>query len=430
MIIPKAVWFPDRDLGYSKVFYELDLLLRNIYYRYGAQPLRTATIQPSALLLWGDEFAQKITRGITFVLNNSDGSEVALAYDQTARTLEWIVANKHIISFPFRVTANGLVFRKEQLESIKAWRVQEFQQNDYDIIMPSDDFDQNYELEAVFVLGKALQSIMNYLQITEEIVINVNNRKLFLWVAAYICGWPNERIEDCKNALVELFDKKSKVSQQQFIAQINEFVDIYQLDERKKTLLYELSEIKEFSALLKLLESNEMNNNSLKEFREEMEEFLQASADAPLKVCFDISLARGLDIYTGMVFEAFFVDNLSAIAGWWTYEEEICWEKYTGTWFSIWLDKILPMLSEKKSSDTEGENFLTMLTPTATAELLRKIGRDALLVLSWDLNLNIVYKWTVTWVWNENSLVNFEDWSFIFVNTTQVVKETILSLFE
>lgn len=86
-----------------------------------------------------------------------EGDGLALRYDQTEPTTAYILQNYDNLSFPLRICASGMVFRKELKSEIESGRKQqEFFQTDYDVVDSTEGITIDSDCEAIAVLYQAL----------------------------------------------------------------------------------------------------------------------------------------------------------------------------------------------------------------------------------------------------------------------------------
>mmetsp|Transcript_5268 Transcript_5268/g.4456 ORF Transcript_5268/g.4456 Transcript_5268/m.4456 type:complete len:359 (-) Transcript_5268:107-1183(-) len=242
-------------------------------------------------------------------------------------------------------------------------RYREFYQCDYDVagsygLMIPD-------AECVYMMNE----IFSQLDLGKTI-IKINNRK-FLDAIIELAGAPRQKFkticssidkldkEDWKEVKRELIEEKGLT--EQMANKIGEFVELKgnptEMIELIKTKgIFKGSEqgeaaIKEFEVLIKYLEDLKCTEN----------------------VLFDLSLARGLDYYTGIIYEAILVGgNVGSIAGGGRYDGLVGMfsnKDIPAVGFSIGIERVFAILEEKYSKDPN-------LRPNDTQVLVCSLGKN------------------------------------------------------
>jgi histidyl-tRNA synthetase len=230
----------------------------------------------------------KLTYEERIALNRITGSisEKALRYDLTVPFARFVVQHQNELAFPFKRYQIQPVWRADRPQ---ASRYQEFYQCDADVV-GSDSL--IYEVDYIQLFDEVLTKLR-----VPEVIIKVNNRKILSGIAE-ISG-ASEMIVDITVAI----DKLDKIGQE---AVLNELRDkgissialekIQPLFEITGTTKERLSQMKQFLA------ASEVGLKGI----EELEYIFNATDQLGLRsaeVEFDVTLARGLNYYTGAIFE-------------------------------------------------------------------------------------------------------------------------------
>lgn len=231
--------------------------------KYGFQAIETPTIEYKSTIMgkYGEE-ADKLVYAFT---DNGD-REVALRYDQTVPTARFIANNFNELSFPFRRYQTQNVFRADKPQR---GRYREFTQCDIDIFGSSDPV---ADAEILACTYEAFKSIG-----FGSIQLVVNDRQTLLSV---LTPYASETVSVF--SIIQTIDKMDKLPKEEVIAELV----------RKG-----LSEIQATKALSDLLSINPSAN---------LEQIMSLARDlgvSEAQLSFDPTLARGLDYYTGMIFE-------------------------------------------------------------------------------------------------------------------------------
>lgn len=286
--------------------------LRNIFELYGFQPLETPSME-NLVTLTG-KYGEEGDRLIFKILNNglhekkdTDKeklntewsklldkpystpvvTERALRYDLTIPFARYVVMHQNDIAFPFRRYQMQPVWRADRPQK---GRYREFWQCDADVV-GSTSLINEAELLCIY------QSAFHSFKI--PVTIKINSRKLLAGIAE-ICGVP-EKMMDITIALDKLdkigWDGVSKELEQRGINNegIEKIKNIIGLTGNNETKV---------EGLQNIMQSSATALEGIKELQQTLayhKDLAKAEWDAPVEV--DISLARGLNYYTGVIVE-------------------------------------------------------------------------------------------------------------------------------
>ncbi len=244
--------------------------IRCIYEKYGFLPLDTPAFENFELL--SAKGAGESVRNEIYNFKDKGGRELGLRFDFTV-PLGRVVANNPNLPKPFKRYQIGKVWRYDNPQAL---RYREFLQADIDTVGSSSML---ADAECVAAVCECLQTLG-----IKEFFVRVNNRKL----------------------LDEIFEglgvEKSKIAE---VFRIVDKMDKIGLDGVKAELEKNNFESKKILEVLKLkfedVEKIYENSAGLKELKEFFKFSRALGTEKFLK--FDISLVRGLDYYTGPVFE-------------------------------------------------------------------------------------------------------------------------------
>ncbi len=225
-----------------------------------------------------------------YKINSSDVSKditnKALHYDLTVPFARYVAQNRNEITFPFKRYQIQPVWRAERPQK---GRYREFYQCDADVI-GSDSILNEVELIQIIdeVFGK----------LNIQTTIKVNNRKILTGIADFI-GYP-ERIGDITIAI----DKLDKIGLEGVETElIKKGINKKAIEELKGYILVQTNDNKSRLGLLRswLLDS-QIGNDGIDEI--ELLFFYLEQLNINSKIEFELTLARGLDYYTGTIIEA------------------------------------------------------------------------------------------------------------------------------
>ncbi|MCK4483476.1 MAG: histidine--tRNA ligase [Candidatus Thorarchaeota archaeon] len=302
-----------------------------VFRLYGYEPLDSPVME-----LWetlsakgGEEIEAE-----TFKFLDKGKREVGLRFDLTVPLARIVASNPHLPK-PFKRYAVGKAWRYDRPQ---AGRYREFMQADVDVVgSASPAADAEVVLVALEFARRTIED--NY-------VMKINNRKVLKGLTEK-AGVKDSLAHECFRAIDKL-DKigRDGVLDELRVRGIGEEESEFLLDAIKLrgTGLNTLDEFRE------LLEGSEIGIEGVDELTR-MAEIFDESGVSKLTE-FDMSLARGLDYYTGAVFEARYLGkpNVGSIAGGGRYDALI--ERFGGqstaaTGISLGIDRIVDILLSK-----------------------------------------------------------------------------------
>lgn len=213
-------------------------------------------------------------------------SEKALRYDLTVPFARYVVQHQHEINFPFRRFQIQPVWRADRPQK---GRYREFYQCDADII-GSDSLLNEVELIKLF------DEVLSTLGLT-DFSIKINNRKILTGIAELI-GKPEMIVP-----ITVAIDKLEKIG----LKKVQEELQQKGLSEEELSLIQPLFNIQGtnkavLEQLRKFLGSSTTALQGIKELEHVLQSLMQLQLKKA-KIEVDVTLARGLDYYTGAIFE-------------------------------------------------------------------------------------------------------------------------------
>lgn len=270
--------------------------IRSVFATYGYAQIETPAMENLSTLLgkYGDEGDKLLYR----ILNSGDAfagadmsrpltpqvCEKGLRYDLTVPFARYVVQHQGEISFPFKRFQIQPVWRADRPQK---GRYREFYQCDVDMIGSRS---QMCELELVQIVDEVFR------RLGVDVVVKVNNRKVLTGLAE-LCGAPDKVVD-----ITVAIDKLDKIG----LDAVKEELRSKGLDERATGILepvlkLEGSNADKISTMRSLMRDSEAGLRGLDELEELFS--LVASAGVGTRVELDLSLARGLNYYTGAIFE-------------------------------------------------------------------------------------------------------------------------------
>lgn len=279
--------------------------IENVFNKYGFLPIETPSMENTDTLMGkygeeGDRLIFKILNSGDFLKKVNDDalhsrdlksittnvSEKALRYDLTVPFARFVVQHQNEISFPFKRYQIQPVWRADRPQK---GRYREFYQCDVDIV-GSDSLLNEVELVQIF------DDVLTDLNLT-DFTIKINNRKILSGIAEVV--GEKERIIDITVAI----DKLDKIG----VEKVKEELRIKEISEQaieKLTPLLTISGSNEelISTIGDLISTSEEGRKGVEELKEVLDKVAKVGLQNA-KIEFSPSLARGLNYYTGAIFE-------------------------------------------------------------------------------------------------------------------------------
>ena len=254
----------------------MDTLRRN-FEKYGYLPIETPKLNYFDLLSYKYDDNAEILNEI-YRLSDQGERDLGLRYDLTVPFCKVVGMNKNL-SMPFRRYEMGPVFRNGP---VKLGRTREFYQCDVDVVGIDNRF---IEAEQI------LMAIKVYQELGIDIYVKYNNRKLMSGLIQ-IAGISNDLVD----SVIGIIDKLEKVSEEELIKMLQ---DINISNEKINKLLDLFN--KSLDEYYSMSSQNELLNEGILELKE-LNTYLD-QLNIMDSCIFTPTLARGLSIYTGVVFE-------------------------------------------------------------------------------------------------------------------------------
>jgi histidyl-tRNA synthetase len=335
--------------------------IRRVYEGYGFEPLETPAFEYTDAL---GKFLPDVDRpnaGV-FSLKDDDEQWMSLRYDLTAPLARHVAANFQTLAKPFRRYASGSVWRNEKPGP---GRFREFTQFDADTVGSNNPA---ADAELLMMLSDTLEA----LGLTRgDYLVKLNNRKLLDGVLEASGIALEDRAR--RGIVLRAIDKLDRLGVEGVAALLGEgrkdesgdFTKGAGLnpDQAHRILAFVAPDAKDeeehLGQIAQLIQSSQVGAAGLNEL-EQIVKILSACGYGPDRVLFDTGVVRGLDYYTGAVFEAqltFPVTNedgeevvFGSVAGGGRYDDLVA--RFTGqsvpaTGISIGVSRLLSALSAR-----------------------------------------------------------------------------------
>ena len=277
--------------------------IRSVFYTYGFKQIETPSLENLTTLMgkYGEEGDKLLFK----VLNSGDWaaklkdedllsrnsirltnmiSEKGLRYDLTVPFARYVVQHRDEITFPFKRFQIQPVWRADRPQK---GRYREFFQCDADVV-GSDSL--IYEAECIEMIDRA------FAKFGIDVVVKINNRKILAGLAEWINA--ADKIIDITVAI----DKLDKIGLDNVNKELEEKgLAADAIQKLQPILLLEGSNAEKINVLKEVLKDSEVAQKGIAEL-EEVFGYL-ADSDVQCGVELDLTLARGLNYYTGAILE-------------------------------------------------------------------------------------------------------------------------------
>ncbi len=295
--IPKGT----RDFGQVEMArrnYIFDTI-KGVFSLYGFQQIETPAMENIGTLMgkYGEEGDKLLFR----IQNSGEKANLApekgLRYDLTVPFARYVVQHREEISFPFKRYQIQPVWRADRPQK---GRYREFYQCDVDVI-GSDSLIG--ELELIQIVEEV------YKRLGINVCLHINNRKILAGIAEVI-GAPDKMVD-----ITVAIDKLDKIGVEAVNAELVERgLNDDQVAKLQPILNLSGTTTEKLTALKTILANSETGLKGVAELEEVFQ--LLENVDCRLNIELDLCLARGLNYYTGAIFEVKALDvQMGSITG-------------------------------------------------------------------------------------------------------------------
>ena len=336
---------PDKQIKLEKMME----ILRRTYASYGFAPLDTPAIEDAQILLakGGGETEKQIYR---FQKGDAD---LSLRFDLTVPLAKYVALHYNELSFPFRRYQIGKVYRGERAQR---GRFREFYQADIDII-GDGKLDITNEAEIPSIIYQTFTSLG-----LTRFQIRVNNRKILNGFYAML------GLTEQSGDIMRTVDKLDKIGADKVRTCLAEDVGLTaeQADEIMRFISITGSNRQVLDALAGYQGRHELFDQGLEELNT-VTRYLSAFGVPEENFAVDLTIARGLDYYTGTVYETTLLDHpeIGSVCSGGRYDNLAAYyteRQLPGVGISIGLTRLFYVLGE--------QGLLNPQLPTAPADVL------------------------------------------------------------
>ena len=268
------------------LFNQMKQTIKETYEKFGFLPLDTPVIESSEVLLAkaGGETEKQL---YTFKKGDTD---LTLRFDLTVPLAKYVSEYSNELCFPFRRYQIGKVYRGERAQR---GRYREFYQCDIDII-GNEELSIMNEAEIPSIMYETFKNLD-----IGKFTININNRKILNGLFESINA--KDKAED----IMRIIDKIEKIGQEKVVKELESLeIDSNSIDKIMNFISIKGSK----DEILNKVSNFNIDNETYKAGVEELKEVVKYMRifnvpDEYFEI--DLSIARGLDYYTGTVYETF-----------------------------------------------------------------------------------------------------------------------------
>ena len=342
------------------IFNDYKSKIAEVYHRHGFLNIETPTIDRNEILFAkaGGDTEKQIYRVIKTDESAADSTE-SLRFDHTVPLARYVVEHESELSFPFCVSQIGRNFRGERAQK---GRFREFYQCDVDVI-GRNTLPIFYDSQVIYTFISALKSF-----VSSPVRVRINNRK---FVSGFIDAIGATDYADDIYSIIDHAEKVPAEKTQEYlkelaisddnVVKITTFINTAGDINTIKSMLDSMG----IEYLNEAVSSNSSENVDLDRLSEglaELETVMTELAKMGLssdEAIIDLKIVRGLDYYTGTVFEGILPEHpeIGSIGGGGRYDNLASIftdQKFPGVGASIGLSRLFYIMRENnliKSAD-------------------------------------------------------------------------------
>ncbi|MGD1833499.1 MAG: histidine--tRNA ligase [Sphaerochaetaceae bacterium] len=296
---------------------------------YGFSPIDTPALEYTEVLLGkgGGETDKQI-----FHFADNGGRDVALRFDLTVPFARFMALHRNELTIPFKRYHINKVWRGENPQK---GRFREFYQCDFDIVGPDNP---TSDVEILMMMYHSLKSLQ-----LSNVSIHIAHRGLFNAFLRHL------HVDHNSVEILRTVDKIRKVGVNQTLESLNESTGSEKVSQDILSFITPVEDENPYDTIRRLsvlAGGEEEHSNRLRDIYSTLK-----SLDMADNIIIDPSITRGLDYYTGIVYETFLTDlpSIGSICSGGRYNDLASLymkEKLPGVGSSIGLDRLIAALEE------------------------------------------------------------------------------------
>ena len=331
----------------QETFDSLKTKISQTYKKHGFLNIETPCIERSEILLAkaGGDTEKQIYKVVKTSETEKEADQ-ALRFDHTIPLARYIIEHENDLNFPFKVSQIGINFRGERAQK---GRFREFYQCDIDII-GRNNLSIAYDADIVSTMIDAYKSF----GLNTPILARVSNRKILTGFLEAL------ELEKVSKEIYSIIDHAEKVTPEKTKSDLENL----KLSKEKVKKILEFIELNgDRSKVITNLNNLEIKNETFESGVAELDQvlYLLESSNLSDDISADMKIVRGLDYYTGTVFEFILPEhkNIGSIGGGGRYENLTKYfseKSFPGVGGSIGLNRLFYILNEKSLIPNISEN--------------------------------------------------------------------------
>jgi len=328
------------------LFNKMKNTIQKTYESFGFLPLDTPIIEEAKILLAkaGGETEKQIYRFM------KGGNDLALRFDLTVPLAKYVTEYYDKLSFPFKRYQIGKVYRGEKPQR---GRYREFYQCDIDIIGDGELSVVN-DAELASVIYKTFLNLG-----FDDFTICINNRKILNGL------FEGLNVKENSVEILRTIDKLDKIGPEKVRKELCEEISEDKVDTIMDFISISGNNDEKIKALEEINISNNTWNEGLKDLKEVVK-FIRIFMVPEENFKIDLTIARGLDYYTGTVYETFLnkYRNLGSVCSGGRYDnltEFYSTRKMPGVGISIGLSRLFFQLTDSNIISVDKQSIADVL---------------------------------------------------------------------
>ncbi|MBQ8156725.1 histidine--tRNA ligase [Candidatus Saccharibacteria bacterium] len=311
--------------------------ISDVYHRHGYLHIETPVIDRCEILLAkaGGDTEKQIYK-VVKTAEAADGADQAMRFDHTVPLARYVVEHENDLAFPFKVTQIGRNFRGERAQK---GRFREFYQCDVDVI-GRGNLPIYYDADVIETLLDAFKAF----GLKTPVLARINNRKI-------VSGLIKEYNLDLKTKeILGIIDHSEKIAPEKVVEALNEL----NIGSDRVEKILQFIEIRgNRDTVLVKLNALGIEDDTFEEGVKELDTVMGLLEKAGFgeSISADMKIVRGLDYYTGTVFEFNLPEypGIGSVCGGGRYENLASYfteQKLPGVGGSIGLTRLFYVLNE------------------------------------------------------------------------------------
>ncbi len=338
--------------------------IRSQYELFGFQPIETPAVERMDVLTAKGGMGRQI-----YTVGKPEGTEsktaMGLHFDLTVPLARYVACHANDLTFPFRRYQIQKVWRGERAQR---GRFREFYQCDIDVV-GRQNLDDVYDAEIPAIISSVFEAIG-----VSEHIIHVSDRRIWRDVAKAF-GWSPEM----SGLVLQELDKSQRDGLDTALSRMT----AQGVEDRVTAFVRDMVSAEDFAGVRQVFESSDVALDGLRVLENTIATAVLLGC-SPDKIHYDLTIARGLDYYTGTVFETFIPgrEEWGSVCSGGRYDdlsEYFSKEKFPGVGVSIGLSRLLNLLVDSGMIDGTPRSATTVLVTVLEKEHWRRyleLARD------------------------------------------------------